>query len=109
MYAASSITDNHLAVFETANFTTPLGASTSRYPLDSGTALYKGLDTALLTANSEFADPPTVVANLAAQQLQTADGMICHAQDLTQVYWGLPWMTTHPKTMLMSDLTRVQV
>ena len=65
-----TVNDKHPAVFETANFTTPLGASTSGNPSDSSTALYKGLDAAPLTANSEFADPPTVAANLVAQQLQ---------------------------------------
>ena len=85
-----TVTDNHLTVFETADFTTPEGASTSGLPSDGGTALYKELDAAPLTANFGFADPPTVVANLVAQQLQTADDMICHAMNLTEVYWGSP-------------------
>ena len=103
-----TVNDNHPAVFETANFTTPVGASTSGNPSDSGTALYKGLDAVPLMANSELADPPTVVANLVPQQLQTADDMICHAMNLTQVYWSSPWVATPHKTMLMSDMTTVR-
>ena len=103
-----TVTDNHLTVFETVDFTTPEGASTSGLPSDGGTALYKELTPRRLTANFEFADPPTVVANLVAQQLQTADDMICQAMNFTEVYWGSPWMATPPKTMLMSDMTMVR-
>ena len=45
-----TVNDNHPAVFETANFTTPQGASTSGLPSDGGTALYKGLDAAQVKA-----------------------------------------------------------
>jgi hypothetical protein len=102
-----TVTDNHLTVFETVDFTTPEGASTSGLPSDGGTALYKN-DAAPLEANYAFADPPTVVANLVAQQLQTADDMICHAMNLTEVYWDSPFLVTPRKTMLMSDMTTVR-
>ena len=103
-----TVTDNRLTVFETVDFNTPEGASTSGLPSDSGTALYKKFHAAPLTANFGSADPPTVVANLVSQQLQTADDMICQAMNLTEVGWGSPWVATPPKTRLMSDMTWIR-
>ena len=93
-----------------ANFTTPQGVSTSRLPLDSGTALYKGLDAAPLEANFAFPDPPPVVANMIGQQLAAASDLIRQAQKMTQVYWGSPSEHTPSiaPTMLITDLIRVR-